>query len=245
MEVRDLDVAYGRRQVLTGINLRVGPGEVLALLGTNGAGKSTLLRAVSGLLRPSAGSVLLAGRDITGQAAHALVRDGLVHVCGGRSVFSSLTVLDNLKAGAHTFAGDRRRVRARIDDALALFPRLGERLDQRAGALSGGEQQMLAVAKGLLLEPRVLLIDELSLGLAPILVGELLAVLSQRKACGVTMLIVEQSLNVAISMADRAVYLDKGEIRFTGPTAGLLERADLLRPVFLGEAAGPAAAANA
>lgn len=245
MEVRDLDVAYGRRQVLTGINLRVGPGEVLALLGTNGAGKSTLLRAVSGLLRPSAGSVLLAGRDITGQAAHALVRDGLVHVCGCRSVFSSLTVLDNLKAGAHTFAGDRRRVRARIDDALALFPRLGERLDQRAGALSGGEQQMLAVAKGLLLEPRVLLIDELSLGLAPILVGELLAVLSQRKACGVTMLIVEQSLNVAISMADRAVYLDKGEIRFTGPTAGLLERADLLRAVFLGGAAGPAAAANA
>ncbi|HEV7207611.1 MAG TPA: ABC transporter ATP-binding protein [Mycobacteriales bacterium] len=238
LEVRELDVAYGRLQVLTGINLQVARGEVLALLGTNGAGKSTLLRAISGLIHPVRGRVLLGGRDITGGPAHALVGQGLVQVSGGRSVFGALSVLENLRAGAHTLRRDRDRVSARIDAVLALFPRLGERLGQRAGALSGGEQQMLALAKALLLEPRVLLIDELSLGLAPVLVAELLVVITQLKERGVTMVIVEQSFNVAMSMADRAVFLDKGEIRFTGPTAGLLGREDLLRAVFLGSAAG-------
>jgi ABC-type branched-subunit amino acid transport system ATPase component len=207
---------------------------VLALLGTNGAGKSTLLRAVSGLLTPSRGVIRLDGRTITFTDATTRVGLGVVQVPGGKAVFPSLTVAENLLAGAHRYGWDRARIANRVSAVIELLPRLGERFDQTAASLSGGEQQMLAIGKALLLEPRVLLIDELSLGLAPVVVQDLLAVVEQLKAAGVTMVLVEQSLNVALSVADRAVFMEKGELRFTGSAAELLARDDLARAVFLG-----------
>ena len=240
LAVRALDVSYGDRQVLFGVDLDVGSGEVLALLGTNGAGKSTLLRAISGLSHADRGRVAHHGRDVTAVDAAARVALGIVQVPGGRAVFPGMSVLDNLLAGCHLFAWNRDRVQARIGEVLELFPRLGERLDQAAGTLSGGEQQMLALAKALVLEPDVLLVDELSLGLAPVVVQELLEVVRGLREQGTTMVVVEQSVNVALSIADRAVWMEKGRVRWTGPAAGLLERADLVRAVFLGPGPPPA-----
>lgn len=234
LRVRGLDVSYGDRQVLFGVDLDVGAGEVLALLGTNGAGKSTLLRAISGLSHADRGLVAHHGREVTAVDAAARVALGIVQVPGGRAVFPGMSVLDNLLAGCHLFAWNRDRVQARIGEVLGLFPRLGERLDQAAGTLSGGEQQMLALAKALVLEPDVLLVDELSLGLAPVVVQELLEVVRGLRERGTTMVIVEQSVNVALSVADRAVWMEKGRIRWSGPAADLLDRADLVRAVFLG-----------
>jgi ABC-type branched-subunit amino acid transport system ATPase component/predicted MFS family arabinose efflux permease len=234
LSVRGLDVSYGKVQVLYGIDLEVAEGEVLALLGTNGAGKSTLLRALSGLTVPDRGTVSMDGSDLTLADPAARVAHGIVQVPGGRAVFGELSVLENLLAACHTFAWDRARVRERIVEVTAIFPVLGERLEQRAGSLSGGEQQMLALAKALVLRPRVLLIDELSLGLAPVVVSQLIEVVADLKRRGVSMVIVEQSVNVAVALADRAVFLEKGQVRFSGPTAGLLERGDIARAVFLG-----------
>ena len=236
LQVRGLDAGYGPVQVLFGVDLDVREGEVLALLGTNGAGKSTLLRAVSGLLTPSRGVVRLDGRDVTFTDAPTRVGLGIVQVPGGKAVFPSLTVAENLLAGAHRYGWDRRTITARVDDVVELLPRLGERFEQSAGSLSGGEQQMLALGKALLLEPRVLLVDELSLGLAPVVVQDLLALVERLRERGVTMVLVEQSLNVALSVADRAVFMEKGQVRFTGPAAELLDRPDLARAVFLGGA---------
>ena len=234
LSAHGLDFSYGSVQVLFDVDLTVGQGEVLALLGTNGAGKSTLLRCIAGLSRPSSGTVTFEGRDITHLPAEQRVRGGIVLVPGGKSVFSDLTVAENLLAGAHTYIWEQQRVRAKIDEVLELFPALRSRLGQPAGTMSGGEQQMLALAKGLLLEPRILLLDELSLGLAPVVVQELLAVIEQFKAHQLTMVIVEQSVNVALTLAERAVFMEKGEVRFEGPAAQLLERDDLVRAVFLG-----------
>ncbi|MBC7375583.1 MAG: MFS transporter, partial [Frankiales bacterium] len=234
LQIRNLDAGYGSVQVLFGVDLDVHEGEVLALLGTNGAGKSTLLRTISGLLTPSRGVIRLDGRTMTFSDATTRVGLGVVQVPGGKAIFPSLTVAENLLAGAHVDGWDRARTTRRVDDVVELLPRLAERFDQRAGSLSGGEQQMLAIGKALLLEPRVLLIDELSLGLAPVVVQDLLAVVDRLKARGVTMVLVEQSLNVALAVADRAVFMEKGEVRFTGPAAELLERPDLARAVFLG-----------
>ncbi len=234
LQVRNLDVSYGPIQVLFGIDLDVARGEVLALLGTNGAGKSTVLRAISGLVLAERGVVRLNGRSITYVSAPDRVGLGVVQMPGGKAVFSTMSVTDNLLAGCHRFAWDRALVRTRIDSVLELFPRLGELADQSAGLLSGGEQQMLALAKALLVEPEILLIDELSLGLSPVAVGELLEVVGQLRERGVTMVLVEQSVNVALSVADRAVFLERGRVRFTGPAAELAGRDDLLRAVFLG-----------
>ena len=234
LQVRNLDAGYGSVQVLFGVDLDVHEGEVLALLGTNGAGKSTLLRAISGLLTPSRGVIRLDGRQITFTDAPTRVGLGVVQVPGGKAVFPSLSVAENLLAGAHRYGWDRQQIQARVDDVVELLPRLGERFDQKAGSLSGGEQQMLAIGKALLLEPRLLIVDELSLGLAPVVVQDLLEVVDVLKARGVTMVLVEQSLNVALSVADRAVFMEKGRVRFTGPAAELLERPDLARAVFLG-----------
>ena len=234
LQVRNLDAGYGAVQVLFGVDLDVHEGEVLALLGTNGAGKSTLLRAVSGLLTPTRGVIRLDGRQITFTDAPTRVGLGVVQVPGGKAVFPTLTVAENLRAGAHRYGWDRARIAARVEDVVGLLPRLGERFDQKAGSLSGGEQQMLAIGKALLLEPRLLIVDELSLGLAPVVVQDLLEVVEVLKGRGVTMVLVEQSLNVALSVADRAVFMEKGRVRFTGPAAELLERPDLARAVFLG-----------
>ncbi|MHB8465759.1 MAG: MFS transporter [Acidimicrobiales bacterium] len=238
LQVRHLDFSYGPVQVLFDVSLDVRRGEVLALLGTNGAGKSTVLRAISGLGFADRGVVRLAGRTITFSEPGTRVRLGVVQVPGGKSIFPTMTVKENLLAGAHTFIWNRNRVRERLDKVLDFFPILAERLDQRAGTLSGGEQQMLGLATALLLDPQVLLIDELSLGLAPVVVQQLLGIVEQLKAAGLTMVIVEQSINVALAVADRAVFMEKGQVRFEGPTADLIDRHDLVRAVFLGGEGG-------
>jgi ABC-type branched-subunit amino acid transport system ATPase component len=234
LTMRDIEFSYGQLQVLFGVSLDVLPGEALALLGTNGAGKSTLLKVLCGLERASAGSVQLQGRDITRTPAEALPGQGLVLISGGRSVFPDMTVAENLEMQAFTVRKRKAWVRERTDHALALFPRLGERLGQRAGVLSGGEQQQLALAKALLLDPAVLCIDELSLGLAPIVVQGLIEMVREVHRTGVTIVLVEQSLNIAASLCERAVFMEKGQVRFEGPTRELVENDDIARAVFLG-----------
>jgi ABC-type branched-subunit amino acid transport system ATPase component/predicted MFS family arabinose efflux permease len=238
LQIRNLDFSYGPVQVLFDVDLVVRKGETLALLGTNGAGKSTVLRAISGLALPERGVIRFEGRTITLTDATDRVRNGIVQVPGGKALFPSLTVRENLLAGAHTFIWDAARLEQKSAGVLALFPRLKERLDQPAGTLSGGEQQMLALAKALLLDPELLLIDELSLGLAPVMVQEILQTIDVLKERGITMIVVEQSLNVALSISDRAVFMEKGRVRFEGPAAELLERDDLARAVFLGGEGG-------
>jgi ABC-type branched-subunit amino acid transport system ATPase component/MFS family permease len=233
-----LDVGYGSVQVLFDAHIRVADGEMVALLGTNGAGKSTLLRAVCGLNLPTRGSVRLYGRDITWLDPERRLALGLAQVPGGRSTFGSLTVIDNLRAHAYTLGTDRGLVDTRLDEAMDVFPRLAERRDQVAATLSGGEQQMLALAKALIVQPRVLLIDELSLGLAPSVVGELLGTVRTINERGTAVLLVEQSINIALSLADRAYFMERGRVQFDGASADLLARDDLLRSVFLGEAGG-------
>jgi ABC-type branched-subunit amino acid transport system ATPase component/predicted MFS family arabinose efflux permease len=238
LQIRNLDFSYGPVQVLFDVDMVVRRGEVLALLGTNGAGKSTVLRAISGLALPERGVIRFLGRTITFTDATERVRRGIVQVPGGKAVFPSLTVRENLLAGAHTFIWDAKRLETKSAEVLELFPRLLERLDQPAGTLSGGEQQMLALAKALLLDPEILLIDELSLGLAPVMVQEILKTIDVLKERGITMVVVEQSLNVALSISDRAVFMEKGRVRFEGSAAELMERDDLARAVFLGGEGG-------
>jgi ABC-type branched-subunit amino acid transport system ATPase component len=242
LRVRNVDFAYGHQQVLFDISLDVHRGEALALLGTNGAGKSTLLRVIAGLEAPSAGSVTFAGRDIAGAPAERLVTEGLVLIPGGRCVFTDMTVEENLQMQGLRIRKQRALVRERTELVLATFPRLGERLTQQAGRLSGGEQQQLALAKALLLDPHLLCIDELSLGLAPVVVGELLEIVRRLHQNGITLVVVEQSLNIAAQLCDRAVFLEKGEVRFEGRTADLLEHDDIARAVFFGGAVTPARA---
>lgn len=234
LSVHNLDFSYGHVPVLFNVSMHVGEGEAVALLGTNGAGKSTLLRVAAGLETPASGQVRLGGRDIAGIPAERLVRDRLVLVQGGRGVFPRLTVADNLDVQSLTIRRNRRVAAERRDQVLTTFPRLGERLNNRAGSMSGGEQQQLALAKAILLEPRVLCIDELSLGLAPIVVQDLLALIREIHQRGTAVMLVEQSLNIAADLCARAIFMEKGEVRFEGPTADLLERDDVARAVFLG-----------
>ena len=233
--LRDVDFSYGPVQVLFGVNLHVDRGETLALLGTNGAGKSTILRVISGLAVPSRGIVSLHGRDITLTSPQARVDMGIQQLPGGKAVFLPLSIEDNLRTAGWIMRRDRTQLNARIDHVLEIFPELADRLDEPAGSLSGGQQQMLALAMVLIHEPDVLLIDELSLGLAPAVVGELFGVIERLRAEGQTMIIVEQSLNIAMAISDRAVFIEKGQVRFDGPTAELAERGDIARAVFLGD----------
>ncbi|HZS13347.1 MAG TPA: ATP-binding protein [Candidatus Dormibacteraeota bacterium] len=233
LDVRHLDVAYGNVQVLFDVSMQVTEGEIVALLGTNGAGKSTLLRTVSGLIRPTEGVVLFEGSDITGLDAELITKRGVIHVPGGRGVFPGLTVRRNLRLGTYLYRSDPLFREERMEYALSFFPRLGERLDQAAGSLSGGEQQMLNLAQAMMVQPRLLLIDELSLGLAPRIVEEILQVVESIAASGVTIVLVEQSVNIALSLASRAYFMEKGEVRFEGRSADLADRDDLVRSVFL------------
>jgi ABC-type branched-subunit amino acid transport system ATPase component len=232
--VDDIDFSYGRLQVLFGVSLEVTRGEALALLGTNGAGKSTLLRVICGLECPSAGRVTLDGSDITGVAAERLPGRGLVLVTGGKGVFGDLSVDENLEMQSLTVRKRSAWVRERRAYVLDVFPRLAERLGQAAGSLSGGEQQQLALAKALFLEPKVLCVDELSLGLAPVVVQELMDTVRRLHDTGLTLVLVEQSLNIAASLCARAVFMEKGAVQFEGCTSELLERNDIARAVFLG-----------
>ncbi|HMC38363.1 MAG TPA: MFS transporter [Acidimicrobiales bacterium] len=233
LAIRGLEVAYGNVQILFGVDLDVRRGEVVALLGTNGAGKSTLLRAVSGLLDPIGGAVFFDGRDITHADAVNKAVLGMAMVPGDRGVFPSLTVADNLRIAGWMYRNDKARLEAAMESAVGYFPILRDRWDVPAGNLSGGEQQMVVLAQALMGRPKLLLIDELSLGLAPVVVEQLLGTVRQLAADGVTVVLVEQSVNVALTLAERAVFMEKGEIRFSGPTSDLLHRPDVLRAVFL------------
>jgi ABC-type branched-subunit amino acid transport system ATPase component len=231
---RGVDVAYDKVQVLFGVDLDVERNEIVALLGTNGAGKSTLLKAISGLVTPAAGKIWFEGQDITNADAVVTSKMGIIQVPGGKAVFPTLTVAEHFKAGTWLYQrDDPAEVQARIDRVLELFPRVKERWDQMAGNLSGGEQQQLALGMAFVAKPRLLIIDELSLGLAPTIVEQLLDIVRQIHQQGCTIILVEQSVNVALTVASRAYFMEKGEVRFSGPTAELLERGDILRSVFL------------
>jgi len=231
---RDVDVTYDGVQVLFNVDFDVEEGEIIALLGTNGAGKSTLLRAIAGIQEASNGAICLDGDDITHAPPHENAGRGVVMMPGGNAVFPTLSVDENLRTAGWMYRADEDYLAARMAEVLDLFPVLRDRLAQLAGNLSGGEQQMVGLAQAFLMKPRLLMIDELSLGLAPRVVDQLLTVLRAIHAQGTTVILVEQSLNVALTIAQRAVFMEKGEIRFSGPTAELMQRPDLIRAVFMG-----------
>ncbi|HET6810260.1 MAG TPA: MFS transporter [Acidimicrobiales bacterium] len=234
-----LDVAYDSVQVLFGVEFQVAEGEIVALLGTNGAGKSTLLKAISGLVEPAGGAVFFDGQDITHADARAAVGLGIIQMPGGRSVFPTLTVNECLRLAGWMYRREPEHVRKATARVLEYFPVLRERGDTLAGNMSGGEQQMLGLGMAFIARPRLLMIDELSLGLAPTIVGQLVDIVRAIHEQGTTVILVEQSVNVALTLAQRAVFMEKGEVRFSGPTADLLDRGDILRSVFLeGASAG-------
>ena len=238
LQLNNIDFSYGPVQVLFDVAFEVKKGETLALLGTNGAGKSTILRVISGLGIPQRGVVRLGGRTVTYTSPQLRSRLGIQQLPGGTGVFSDMTVRQNLVMGSYIHRHDSVDVERRIASVLELFPDLERRQGQRASSMSGGQQQMLALARVLLHEPEILLIDELSLGLAPTVVQDLLELIERLQERGQTIILVEQSLNVALSIADRAIFLEKGQVRFAGSAQELLERDDLARAVFLGRDGG-------
>jgi len=235
-----VSVAYGKRRALDGVSLTVSAGEIVTLLGANGSGKSTTLRTISGLVRPSAGRVVFDGRDITRTAPDAIVTAGVGHVPEGREIFPEFTVRENLLVGGHT--APRAAVIEATERAFALFPVLGQRARQLAGTLSGGEQQMLAIARALMIRPRLLLLDEPSLGLSPRLVREIFDVIARLNAEGTTILLVEQNARRALALASRAYVLETGRVVVSGP-ARELAADPRIRAAYLGlaEPAAPGA----
>ena len=227
-----LNVAYGDVQVLWDVSLEVLPGEIVALIGSNGAGKSTLLTTISGLLSPRSGAIVFAGASITRAATQEIVRRGIAQVPEGRRLFGAMTVRDNLLMGAFQ-REDKEQVQDDLARVLDLFPRLKERLSAQASKLSGGEQQMVALGRGLMSRPRLLMIDELSLGLAPVIVENLLEIIRQINRDGVTVLIVEQDVQIALEIADRGYVLETGHITLAGPAAQLLAD-ERVRQAYLG-----------
>jgi branched-chain amino acid transport system ATP-binding protein len=235
--IRELDVAYGQTQVLFGVDLEVQEGELVALLGTNGAGKSTLLKAISGLMHPMSGAIFFDGKDITHLEPEETAQAGIIQMPGGKAVFPTLTVAENLELAQWLYTKDKAYIAEARKRAFDIFPILSTRLDTQAGSLSGGEQQMLSLAQAFIARPKMLMIDELSLGLAPLVVQQLLEVVDEIHRRGTTIILVEQSVNVALTVAKHAYFMEKGEIRFDGPTDELLGREDILRSVFLEGAA--------
>ena len=231
--VSNVDVAYDQTQVLFGVDFVVREGELVALLGTNGAGKSTLLKTISGLVHPVKGSLFFDGEDITFHDPEETAELGIIQMPGGKSVFPSLTVKENLDMASWLYFKDQKHLRESFDTVFDVFPVLKQRTTQQAGSLSGGEQQMLSLAQAFIAKPKMLMIDELSLGLAPVIVQQLLEIVTDIHARGTTIILVEQSVNVALTVAEHAYFMEKGEIRFDGTTAELLGRTDILRSVFL------------
>jgi branched-chain amino acid transport system ATP-binding protein len=224
LSIQNLQAAYGKVEVLHGISLEVPKGKLVTLIGSNGAGKTTTMRAISGMIKPRGGKVLLSGRDITGMDSYRIAREGVAHSPEGRRVFATMSVTDNLLLGAFPrFTGARPKgeVQRDLDKAMELFPRLKERRSQLAGTLSGGEQQMLAMARAVMLNPEVVLLDEPSMGLAPILVDEVFRIITRLKDEGVTMLLVEQFAAAALNVADYGYVLENGSIAVHGPAASL------------------------
>ncbi|MBH1984382.1 amino acid/amide ABC transporter ATP-binding protein 2 (HAAT family) [Janthinobacterium sp. 35] len=224
LTIQNLHAAYGKVEVLHGISLEVPKGKLVTLIGSNGAGKTTTMRAISGMLKPKSGTVTLGGKDVTGLDSHRIARAGLAHSPEGRRVFASMSVTDNLLLGAFprfTRSRPKGDIKGDLDKALELFPRLKERRDQLAGTLSGGEQQMLAMARAVMLNPEVILLDEPSMGLAPILVEEVFRIITRLKGEGVTMLLVEQFAAAALNVADYGYVLENGSISVHGPAESL------------------------
>jgi ABC-type branched-subunit amino acid transport system ATPase component len=232
LELSGVDLRHGRVQVLFDVDLAIAEHDFVALLGTNGAGKSTVLRAVSGLSGVAGGTIRFAGEDITGLAPDEIAARGLGHVPGGRGTLPDLTVMENLRLGGHLLGRSARD--AGIARVMELFPWMTDRPTQLAGTLSGGEQQMLAIARALVTQPRLLMVDELSLGLAPVIVEQLMSLLASLHAAGTTLLVVEQHATLAMQFAPRVVFMEKGRVRFSGAGRDLAGRTDLLRSVFLG-----------
>jgi ABC-type branched-subunit amino acid transport system ATPase component/MFS family permease len=243
--VRGVDAGYGGRQVLFGVDLDVKEGEIVALLGVNGAGKSTLLKAISGIVEADRGAIVLDGRDITHAPPNEIAVLGISQMPGGAGVFGSLTIRENLQLAGWTQRRKPDEVAASIEAVLDMFPVLRTRLDMAAADLSGGQQQMLALGMAFIAKPRVLLIDELSLGLAPVIVGQMLPIIERLASDGVAIVMVEQSVNVALTVAHRAYFLERGMVQFSGATGDLLRRPDLLRSVFLSNASIGAPTAHA
>lgn len=233
LEVKDLEVSYGMIQAIKGISFEVNQGEVIALIGANGAGKTTILHTVTGLLAPKAGKILFEGRDITKVPAHKIVCMGMAHVPEGRRVFAQLSVYENLKMGAYT-RKDKQEIEETLEHVYQRFPRLKERRNQMAGTLSGGEQQMLAMGRALMSKPKIILMDEPSMGLSPIFVNEIFDIIREVSASGTTVLLVEQNAKKALAIADRAYVLETGKIALSG-NADKLMNDDSIKKAYLGE----------
>ena len=233
LEVKDLEVYYGVIQAIKGVSFHVDQGEVIALIGANGAGKTTILHTITGLLAPKKGSVYFEGKETTKVPAHKIVSLGMAHVPEGRRVFAELSVYENLKMGAYT-RKDRSEIEESLERVYKRFPRLQERRNQMAGTLSGGEQQMLAMGRALMSKPKIILMDEPSMGLSPILVNEIFDIIQEVSQSGTTVLLVEQNAKKALSIADRAYVLETGNISIEGNAKDLLED-DSIKKAYLGE----------
>ena len=232
LQIDHIDVFYGAIHALKGVSLEVQTGEIVTLIGANGAGKSTTLRTISGLLAPKAGTITFLGADITGKKAHEIVKDGISQVPEGRRVFAEMTVLENLELGAFTRT-DKEGIASDLEMVFARFPRLKERRAQLAGTLSGGEQQMLAMGRALMSRPKLLLLDEPSMGLAPLLIREIFDIIADINKEGTTVLLVEQNANMALSIASRAYVLETGRITLSGAAKELAASEDV-RKAYLG-----------
>ena len=233
LEIKDLEVYYGMIQAIKGVSFDVNEGEVIALIGANGAGKTTILHTITGLLSPKKGSVIFEGQDITKIPAHKIVSLGMAHVPEGRRVFAQMSVYQNLKMGAYT-RSSKEEIEASLETVYKRFPRLEERKNQLAGTLSGGEQQMLAMGRALMSKPKIILMDEPSMGLSPILVNEIFDIIQSVSAAGTTVLLVEQNAKKALSIADRAYVLETGKIVTSGD-AKVLMKDDAIKKAYLGE----------
>ncbi len=233
LEVRDLAVFYGAIQAVKGISFEVNEGEIVTLIGANGAGKSTTLKTISGMMRPKSGSIRFKGEEITTRAPHAIVGGGVAHVPEGRRVFANLTVYENLMLGAFTI-NDRNSIAKNLERVFERFPRLKERISQPAGTLSGGEQQMLAMGRGLMSQPKLMMLDEPSMGLSPILVQQVFDIIREINEAGTSILLVEQNAFMALQIASRAYVLETGHIVLSGPASELQKDAKV-RAAYLGD----------
>ncbi|MBP3470550.1 MAG: ABC transporter ATP-binding protein [Lachnospiraceae bacterium] len=232
LEVKDLHVYYGLIQAIKGVSFEVNEGEVIALIGANGAGKTTILHTITGLLQPKEGSVLFEGTDITKIPSHKIVSMGMAHVPEGRRVFANLSVYQNLKMGAYT-RKDKKEIEEKLEMVYQHFPRLQERKNQLAGTLSGGEQQMLAMGRALMSNPKMILMDEPSMGLSPLLVKEVFSIIEYCHECGITILLVEQNAKMALGIADRAYVLETGKITMSGDAKEMMEN-EAVKKAYLG-----------
>ncbi|MBQ1335755.1 MAG: ABC transporter ATP-binding protein [Selenomonadaceae bacterium] len=232
LKIDNINVYYGAIHAIKGISLEVHEGEIVTLIGANGAGKSTTLRTISGLLKPKSGKITFLGKDIAGKPAHEIVREGISQVPEGRRIFAEMSVLENLELGAF-IRNDADGIKEDMEMVFRRFPRLEERKDQQAGTLSGGEQQMLAMGRALMSRPKLLLLDEPSMGLAPLLIREIFSIIEDINKTGTTILLVEQNANMALSIADRAYVLETGRITLSGD-AGKLAASEDVRKAYLG-----------